>query len=1131
MKTRFSLFALTIGLGLAFVLLWVLGGQTASSVAASNTADMIAVDALATEYSVCPSDSTYWPREHDAQGYVRYETTMDFAQTASHQLQSLDLVLNINYDHDWVEGGYPLGHTVWITVTDSGGNVKATAEMVTSEIPWWGGGTGFSTNYGYPWQPGRPNIQPGDFVYGATSPGYTASVEIGLITGSVDVDADSITGTVSAAWLMPGPVDIRCEPWGAPGAPNKHTSVTPDGIDTYICAWDPDTEWDVQPGQDIGVSYREPDGHRIYGVFRAPVYDLILHIYPFVGAHIWGEYEAGHTVWLTITNSSGDVKATTELLTGEQPQGGIGFGWYPIPCSFGPGDWVHGAVSTGYTATVEIGLITGAVDVEADSITGTLSAAWLMPGPVEIECERWGDASGAPHKYDTVIPDGHDSYACAWDPDTEWDVQSGDHILVSYLEPAGHHVSAGLFRGYGYDLVMRINPVHNWVHGDYEVGHTVWLTLTNSSGDVKDVAELITAEQDWGATGFNWNPQSSMQPGDWVHGATSTGHTASVQIGLITGSVDGDADTITGTVSAAWLMPGPVDVRCEPWGAPGWAPNKQDSVTPDGSDTYACAWDPDNEWDVQPEQDIAVSYREPDGHQIYGVFHLPILIPLAEYEALVALYNSTNGPNWTTPWMLPTDEPCRLHGVTCQDGHVTEIGLSRNQLSGPLPPEIGNLTALTTLRLGTNSITGPIPPELENMPALRHLWLDNNPLRGEVPATLTPLPLQTFTFNGTDWCVPPTGAVPAWLSGIPGLYGTGFICGLGLGSLSGSVTHTDSTPIADVQVSLYRSTGYGPQFLNMAQTSAEGTYQFTGLGQGLGIDYRVQFADPSHQLAPQYYDNKPFIGTATAIAITPGVPRTGIDAVLDLPKPPSVDVDPGSGSVVYGGDGTAEISMPAPNPSDITVTRTVTCTVGAPTAVTLLLSTGQAYPMNNAGGDLYAATIPAADLSDGATISVAAACSGATTTTTVGHITLYDPSGTITDAYTGRPVAGATVTLYHVPGWESRTGPDDTRPNTCESNLSKPPGAPWSQSAPTELGLLANADVTPIAPNLPFQQTTVEGYYGWDVSAGCWYVTVAAEGYKPLVSPVVGVPPEVTDLNLRLIPAAVRIYLPLVLRQ
>ena len=121
--------------------------------------------------------------------------------------------MSIDYAHGWVEGNYEAGHTVWITVTDS----------------------------------------------------------IGQITGNVDVEANTITGTVSADWLLPGLVDVECQTWGAPGwAPNKQTTVIPDGSDIYTCAWNPDTEWDVQPGQDIAVIHREPDGHRIYGVFQAP---------------------------------------------------------------------------------------------------------------------------------------------------------------------------------------------------------------------------------------------------------------------------------------------------------------------------------------------------------------------------------------------------------------------------------------------------------------------------------------------------------------------------------------------------------------------------------------------------------------------------------------------------------------------------------------------------------------------------------------------------------------------------------------------------------------------------------------------------------------------------------------------
>jgi hypothetical protein len=78
-------------------------------------------------------------------------------------------------------------------------------------------------------------------------------------------------------------------------------------------------------------------------------------------------------------------------------------------------------------------------------------------------------------------------------------------------------------------------------------------------------------------------------------------------------------------------------------------------------------------------------------------------------------------------------------------------------------------------------------------------------------------------------------------------------------------------------------------------------------------------------------------------------------------------------------------------------------------------------------------------------------------------------------------------------------------------------------------GVIANPDVVGMAPRISRQQTNEIGYYGWDVSDGCWYVTVSAEGYTPLVSPVVGVPPEVTDLHLSLAPIR-NIYLPSVTR-
>ena len=62
--------------------------------------------------------------------------------------------------------------------------------------------------------------------------------------------------------------------------------------------------------------------------------------------------------------------------------------------------------------------------------------------------------------------------------------------------------------------------------------------------------------------------------------------------------------------------------------------------------------------------------------------------------------------------------------------------LSRNQLSGSIPTEIGLLTKLTHLYLSRNQLTGSIPTELTQLRDLRLLSVDNNQLTGNIPAGL-----------------------------------------------------------------------------------------------------------------------------------------------------------------------------------------------------------------------------------------------------------------------------------------------------------------------------------------------------------------------------------------------------------
>jgi hypothetical protein len=179
------------------------------------------------------------------------------------------LAVSINYAHDWVLGEFAPDHTVWVTVTNEAGTVKATAALTTIvHVPNWGG-TGFATWVGDSWQPEPPDLSPGDWVYAAADTGANASAQIGQITGAVDAEADSITGAVTVPWLLPGPLAVYCRGWDAPaGAPEKQDSVTPDGLDPYTCAWNPTTEWDVGPGQDLAVSYDTPEGHEVIAVFQ-----------------------------------------------------------------------------------------------------------------------------------------------------------------------------------------------------------------------------------------------------------------------------------------------------------------------------------------------------------------------------------------------------------------------------------------------------------------------------------------------------------------------------------------------------------------------------------------------------------------------------------------------------------------------------------------------------------------------------------------------------------------------------------------------------------------------------------------------------------------------------------------------
>lgn len=156
-----------------------------------------------------------------------------------------------------------------------------------------------------------------------------------------------------------------------------------------------------------------------------------------------------------------------------------------------------------------------------------------------------------------------------------------------------------------------------------------------------------------------------------------------------------------------------------------------------------------------------------------------------ERKALIAFYKALDGDNWKSIWGhtdIKNENWCSNAPIsswagilTNEDGRVTKIWLPGCNLTGTIPPEIGDLTELEVLQLNNNNITGELPSELfslrnlkdlnlqvnqiegeipnemENLTNLEYLRLDDNNIEGSIPQCLTSLTkLKVVQFGGTN---------------------------------------------------------------------------------------------------------------------------------------------------------------------------------------------------------------------------------------------------------------------------------------------------------------------------------------------------------------------------------------------
>ncbi|KAK8955738.1 Polygalacturonase inhibitor 2 [Platanthera guangdongensis] len=98
---------------------------------------------------------------------------------------------------------------------------------------------------------------------------------------------------------------------------------------------------------------------------------------------------------------------------------------------------------------------------------------------------------------------------------------------------------------------------------------------------------------------------------------------------------------------------------------------------------------------------------------------------------------------------------------------LSVLTLSWNALSGPIPPFLSQIPSLTIVDLSFNLFSGSIPAELANLPALLGLDFSRNRLTGPIPSSFGNFPKASppqlvFNHNNLSGDLPRELGVPEW---------------------------------------------------------------------------------------------------------------------------------------------------------------------------------------------------------------------------------------------------------------------------------------------------------------------------------------------------------------------------------
>ncbi|RPI25575.1 MAG: hypothetical protein EHM70_19915, partial [Chloroflexota bacterium] len=485
--------------------------------------------------------------------------------------------------------------------TGVGEEVVATVYITSpTDVRWTGSGQGS-------WPHGAFGIsdpegmifEPGDTIVITDSAGITASLSVGQLTASIDVDTDEVTGLSKPNAIM--------RVWTENPRLGTYTEVstTADGDGNYTTDF---SGQDLKNYYPVYPAYADVEGDEMLLSAAAGSIRVIPDDNTVTGS---GD-APGVAYTITLQHSGSFYTQTGVTEPGLNATGKVTFPISPTAnIDIQPGDVVTLETST-WSGAMTVADISAFFDTEADRITGTVDQS----GWVEARVEQWNSGAYVTGGYvgisSTVV-----SSEFTLLPD-DFDLRGGGGANLSFYDADG----------FATQVYFDAPQVYVWplwgVGGVLQTpGDPVTMTLYEADG-----TPVYTATHNEEATPrLFWTSEirgDMLQPGRWVTATTASGWTAGVQLPELSLTADPDDDLVWGQAP-----PGLVHVQAGNWNL--FVPSDGNFNADTGWFGYDLSW---GDWNN-------IGWQDPNGHLVNQTHFIP---------GFAVSYNVENGDNSFWGW-------------------------------------------------------------------------------------------------------------------------------------------------------------------------------------------------------------------------------------------------------------------------------------------------------------------------------------------------------------------------------------------------------------------------------------------------------------------------------------------------